>query len=59
MSLIGSTAGLPGTSSISLLLASTVRVEVGSARVVVEHDGANPDEILAAPREEEFQPKPE
>ncbi len=59
MSLIGSTAGLPDALSISLLLASTAWIEVGSARVVVEHDGANPDEILAAPREEEFQPKPE
>jgi len=37
----------------------SVRIEMGAARVVVEHDGVNPDEILAALREEGFQPKPE
>jgi copper chaperone CopZ len=35
----------------------SVTIEVGNACVLVEHDGANRDEIAAALREEGFDPK--
>ena len=35
----------------------SVRVDTAASCVVVEHDGANQDEIVAALREEGFQPQ--
>lgn len=37
----------------------SVRVDVGESAVIVEHDGANPDEVLRALRQEGFEPRPE
>lgn len=34
-----------------------VRVDVGESCIVVEHDGANPEEVTAALREEGFEPR--